>query len=535
MRTEQTSISEKRVLNRETSVLQDIFDSLDDIVLIVEPDYVIEDINKSGLTLLGRSIKDINDIIGRKCYQVLYDETEPCQHCPLTQTLTTGKTEVVERYDSTSERHFRIKSTPILNEYGDVTKCVLSIRDLTEKVDVEAKLKRMRQELNLNRRLVAIGQVAAGMTHEINNPLTGVIAFSQMLMQKDIPENMKEAVEVIYDGASRVVGIVERLRNFTRRDRPDKESADLNAIIGNTLAMRSYETRSNGIEVTTNLAEDLPETMANVGQLQQVLLNIIINAEQAMAANSKQKQLTITTEQVADHIGADNIGADKIRVSISDNGPGIPEEIIDKLFDPFFTTKDNSSGMGLGLNISNSIITEHGGAIRIESEPGSGSTFIIELPIVAETGERKPSNPTDAEQEAPAGARILVVDDEPHICRALDRLLTEKGHQVETTSSPLKALEMLDKTKYDLILLDLRMPDMSGIEFYDRIKAISPRLQQKVICVTGDVVSTQNEAFLHETGIPCVAKPFGVNELMKQIKHVLEGEKNDTQVTYSHS
>lgn len=512
-------------MNRETSVLQDIFDSLDDIILIVERDYVIEDINKSGLTLLGRSIEDAEDAIGQKCYLALYNETEPCQHCPLTQTLKTSKTEVVERYDSTSERHFRIKSVPILNEYGDVTKCVLSIRDLTEKVDVEAKLKRMQQELNLNRRLVAIGQVAAGMTHEINNPLTGVIAFSQMLMQKDIPENMKEAVEVIYDGASRVVGIVERLRNFARRDRPDKESADLNAIIGNTLAMRSYETRSNGIEVTTNLAEDLPETVANVGQLQQVLLNIIINAEQAMAANSKQKQLTITTEQIADNI----------RVSISDNGPGIPAEIIDKLFDPFFTTKDNSSGMGLGLNISNSIITEHGGAIRIESEPSSGSTFIIELPIVAETGERKPSNPTDSEQEIPGGATILVVDDEPHICRALDRLLTEKGHQVETTSSPLKALEMLDKTKYDLILLDLRMPDMSGIEFYDRIKAISPRLQQKVICVTGDVVSTQNEAFLHETGIPCVAKPFGVNELMKQIKHVLEGEKHDAQVTYSRS
>lgn len=512
-------------MNRETSVPQDILNSLDDIILIVERDYVIEDINKSGLTLLGRSIEDAEDAIGQKCYLALYNETEPCQHCPLTQTLKTSKTEVVERYDSTSERHFRIKSVPILNEYDDVTKCVLSIRDLTEKVDVEAKLKRMQQELNLNRRLVAIGQVAAGMTHEINNPLTGVIAFSQMLMQKDIPENMKEAVEVIYDGASRVVGIVERLRNFARRDRPDKESADLNAIISNTLAMRSYETRSNGIEVTTNLAEDLPETMANVGQLQQVLLNIIINAEQAMAANSKQKQLTITTEQIADNI----------RVSISDNGPGIPAEIIDKLFDPFFTTKDNSSGMGLGLNISNSIITEHGGAIRIESEPSSGSTFIIELPIVAETGERKPSNPTDSEQEIPGGATILVVDDEPHICRALDRLLTEKGHQVETTSSPLKALEMLDKTKYDLILLDLRMPDMSGIEFYDRIKAISPRLQQKVICVTGDVVSTQNEAFLHETGIPCVAKPFGVNELMKQIKHVLEGEKHDAQVTYSRS
>jgi len=522
MRTEQASISEKRDLNQEASELRDIIDSQDDIILIITRDYSIENVNKGGLTLLGR---DKEDVIGEKCYQALHAEVEPCQYCPFTQTMKTKKTEAVERYDATFEKHFRIKSTPILNEHGDVMKCVLSMRDVTEKVNTEAKLKRMQQELNLDRRLVAIGQVAAGMTHEINNPLTGVIAFSQMLMQMDIPENMKEAVEVIYDGASRVVGIVDRLRTFARRDRPAKEYADLNDIIGNTLAMRAYEIRSNGIEVTTHLATDLPETMANVGQLQQVLLNIIINAEQAMETSFKQKKLTITTEQVAD----------KIRASISDNGPGIPEEIIDRLFDPFFTTKDNNSGMGLGLNISYGIITEHGGEIRAQNEPDSGATFIIELPIVAETRERNPSNIADAEQEEPAEARILVVDDEPHICRALDRLLTEKGHQVETTSSPFKALEMLSETKYDLILLDLRMPDMNGIEFYDRIRAISPALQQKVVCVTGDVVSTQNEAFLHETGIPCVAKPFGVNELMRQVRHVLEGEKNGTQVTYSHS
>jgi PAS domain S-box-containing protein len=509
-------------LNREANELRDIIDSQDDIILIIGRDYGIESVNESGLTLLGRNRESV---IGEKCYQALHAEAEPCQYCPFTQTMKTRKTEVAEHYDATSEKHSHIKSSPILDEHGDVMKCILSIRDITERVNTEAKLKRMQQELNLDRRLVAIGQVAAGITHEINNPLTGVIAFSQMLMQMDVPENMKEAVEVIYDGATRVVGIVDRLRTFARPDRPDREHADLNAIIGNTLAMRSYEIRSNGIEVTTHLATDLPATMANVGQLQQVLLNIIINAEQAMANSTRQRKLTITTKQVAD----------KIRVSISDNGPGIPKEIIDRLFDPFFTTKDNASGMGLGLNISYGIITEHGGEIRVQSEFGSGATFIIDLPIVTETVERKTDRPVNSEQESPAGARILVVDDEPHICRAIDRILTEKGHQVDTTSSPLKALEMLSKIDYDLILLDLRMPDMNGIEFYDRIKSISPELQQRVVCVTGDVVSTRNKTFLHETGIPCVAKPFGVNELMRQVRHVLEGEKNDAQVTYSHS
>jgi PAS domain S-box-containing protein len=319
--------------------IQDIIDAQDDIILIIGRDYDLENISASGRELLGVSMEKVR---GKKCYQVLHSETGPCEYCPFTQALKTRKTESVERYNEKLSKHLRIRSTPVLNKKGDVIKCVCSMRDVTELVNAEAKQKRMRQELSLNRRLVAIGQVAAGITHEINNPLTGVTAFAQMLMQMDIPENMKEAVEVIHEGAIRVVGIVDRLRTFARRDRPDNEHADINAIITNTLAIRSYEMRSHDIEVNTHLAENLPSTMANIGQLQQVFLNIIINAEQAMETSPRRKELTITTEQVAD----------RIIVSIRDSGPGIPQEIIDELFDPFFTTKGNSSGMGLGLNIS---------------------------------------------------------------------------------------------------------------------------------------------------------------------------------------
>jgi len=509
-------------LEKEIIKLQDIIDSQDDIIIIIGRDYAIENINKSGRVLLGIGREKVR---GKKCYQALHSGTEPCEYCPFTQTLKIRKAQAVERYDETRSKHFHIKSTPVFNKKGDVIKSICSMRDVTGLVDAEAKQKRMRQELSLSRRLVAIGEVAAGITHEINNPLTGVAAFAQMLMQMDIPENMKEAVEVIHEGATRVVGIIDRLRTFARSDGPDNEYVEMNTIITNTLTMLSYEMRSNNIEVITHLAKNLPRTMVNVGQLQQVFLNIIINAKQAMETCSRQGKLTVTTEQAAD----------RIIVSIRDNGPGIPEEIIDELFDPFFTTKGNHNGMGLGLNISRDIITEHGGDIRVWSKPGLGATFIINLPIVMDTGEDEPGEPADAEQKEPVGARILVVDDEPHICRALDRLLTNKGHQVDTTSSPLKALEMLHDKRYDLVLLDLRMPDMSGIELYERIGIISPTLQRKVICVTGDVVSSQNETFLHETGIPCVAKPFGVNELMRQVKQVLEGENKDAQVTYSRS
>ena len=212
--------------------LQDIIDSQEDIIMIVGRNHDIENINESGRVLLG---VDCEKARCRKCYQVLYSGTEPCEHCPLTKGLKTGKAESVERYNEALSKHFRIKTTPILNKKSDILKCICSMRDITELVNAEAKQKRIRQELSLNRRLVAIGQVAAGITHEINNPLTGVTAFAQMLMQMDIPENMKEAVEVIHEGAIRVVGIVDRLRTFARRDRPENEYADINTIITNFL------------------------------------------------------------------------------------------------------------------------------------------------------------------------------------------------------------------------------------------------------------------------------------------------------------
>jgi CheY-like chemotaxis protein len=332
----------------------------------------------------------------------------------------------------------------------------------------------------------------------------------------DVPENMREAVEVINDGASRVVGIVDKLLTFARRDRPDKEHADINAILTNTLAMRAYEMRTGNVEVETSLAQDLTRTMIDVGQIQQVFLNLIVNAEQAMSTAHGHGTLRIVTERVGG----------RIQVSFADDGPGIPDGVIDKLFDPFFTTKrDGAGGTGLGLSISRGIVEEQGGKIYARSLQGRGATFVVELPMAEPAVEAPPPEPPRTEVASARGARILVVDDEPHICTALDRLLTREGHSVETISEATKALEKLRDNTYDLVLMDLRMPGMNGIEFYERMKEISPSLERRVVCVTGDVVSGTNKDFLQETGLPCVAKPFGVQDLVQQIREVLEGNE----------
>jgi PAS domain S-box-containing protein len=498
------------------------FNSLEEVMLIIDRDYNIEQVNSSGLELLRRTRRAIT---GRKCYRVIRHMDKPCRFCPIRHTLESNTVESLERYDDIYKRHYQMKSAPIFDENGDITKVVYSMSDITERINAEAKEKVLQRELSLTSRLASIGEVAAGITHEINNPLTGVIAFAQMLMQMDVPKNMREAVEVIHDGANRVVGIVDKLLTFARRDRPEKEYADINTILTNTLSMRSYEMRINNINVSYDLDEDLPKTMANIGKLQQVFLNIIVNAEQAMGRIHNGGEFSVRTERIDD----------KIRISLADDGPGIPEDIIDKLFDPFFTTKIDDGGTGLGLSISYGIVKEHEGRIYVRSVPGKGATFVVDLPIVAAVQRLEQATSSDRESSIVTSAKILVVDDEPHICRALDRLLTHEGHKVETAGNARTALRKMSKKQYDLVLLDIRMPGMSGIELYQRMKEVVPALQQRVICVTGDVISAKNKAFLEESGVPCVAKPFGVDELMSLVKQVLGGEIEDAQITYSHS
>ena len=491
---------------------RDSFNSLDEVMFIIDRDYNVENVNNSALSLLGRSKEEV---IGQKCFQVVHGESQPADYCPFNQTLKKKRVASVNRYDNLFDRHFSIKSAPIFDESGEVIKCVYLMRDVTKEVKAEEKEKGLQQELNLTSRLASIGELAAGIAHEINNPLTGVIGFAQMLVKTDIPEEIKEAVEVIHDGAQRTAGIVEKLLTFARHNRPDKEYVDINSIITSTMEIRSYEMRTNNIEINSKLNPDLPRTMANIGQLQQVFLNIIINAEQAMTRTNQGGILDIETQ----HLNGN------IRVSITDNGPGIARENIGKLFDPFFTTKGEDGGTGLGLSISYGIINEHSGKIRARSTPGKGATFIVDLPIIAENKQPDKTQPSDIEDEPKelGGANIMVIDDEPNICRVLDRLLSREGYYVETTSDAKLALEKLNNTNYDLILLDIKMPGMNGIEFYKRIKQINPSLQQKVVCITGDVISTQNKAFLDKARIPCITKPFTVDDLIHQVKSGLGG------------
>ncbi len=244
---------------------------------------------------------------------------------------------------------------------------VAFVRDITERKQAEER------EKQLNR-LASVGQLAAGVAHELNNPLTGVIGFSQRLLRKSTDKEASRYLERILNEAQRAARVVENLRTFARPREPKKEHSDINDILSRTLELRAYELRTGNIELAVELAPSLPQVMADFHQLQEVFLNIVLNAEQAISEANGGGKLSIKTEQIKGYI----------RISFTDDGPGIPAENINKLFDPFFTTRGETGGTGLGLSVCHGIVTEHDGKIYARSKPGKGATFFVELPVVTQ-------------------------------------------------------------------------------------------------------------------------------------------------------
>jgi PAS domain S-box-containing protein len=385
------------------------------------------------------------------------------------------------------------------------------MRDITDRKNAEKERRELEQKAQTAARLASIGELAAGVAHEINNPLTGVIGYAELLMQEDVPEHIKGDLEIIHDGAQRVAGIVSGLLKFARQTRPERIPVNINEIIRVTLRLRTYELETNNIKVVTSLASNLPLTVADPGQLQQVFLNLTVNAETEMKLAHGKGKLSVRTEQIGD----------VIRISFKDDGPGIARKNLGRIFDPFFTTRDVGKGTGLGLSICHGIINEHGGKIYAESQPGKGAIFIVELPVVA---EKKRVIKRSGLSDKPSGmkrARILVVDDEPVVGQLLSHILEKEGYKVEVTEDGKDALARIRKKRYSLILLDIKLPGLSGSELYQHIRAISSPLAKRVVFMTGDVMAADTESFLARTKVRVITKPFNVSQLRQEIQRSL--------------
>jgi PAS domain S-box-containing protein len=387
------------------------------------------------------------------------------------------------------------------------------IRDVSERKKLEDQARDLYQQLLQAEKLAALGQTISGVAHELNNPLATILSWSERLSQRSVDEQTRRGLETILSESERAAKIVRNLLTFARKRQSTRASVDLNQVIRSTLALRSYEQRVTNIAIIEALAAGLPQVFVDSHQIQQVVLNLIINAEQAMLSANGRGTLVVRTWH--------HVEREAIVLEINDDGPGIQEDVQPKIFDPFFTTKEVGKGTGLGLTVAYAIIQEHGGRLRLVSRPGAGASFFVELPVSGMKLRAVAHVTPPVAPESAAGAAVLVVEDEPALAAAVSEALIDAGFHVDRASDGEQALRRLRDRTYDVVICDLKMPRVDGIQFYRTISATSPLLARRVIFVTGDVAGTDAEQFLEASGCRWLAKPFRLGDLLRAAREVM--------------
>jgi signal transduction histidine kinase/CheY-like chemotaxis protein len=436
-------------------------------------------------------------------------------------------------------------SRPIFSGDGERLGRVEIYRDLTAQRVFQSKLLQ-------TEKLATLGQMVTGVAHELSNPLTSILGYAQRLFLRNNADGQSDEARQIFQEAERAGTILRQLLITARESRPDRRPISLNQVVTRTMELQKFNLAAEEVAIELDLDSALPGVLGDAGQLQQVLMNLIGNARQAIEQRGKGGKIRIATHHAAGHV----------QLEISDDGPGIPAAIASRIFDPFFTTKPAGIGTGLGLAVVLGIVREHGGQVKVMSPPGRGATFVLEFPAVAashhaastQTPSQQASQPTSiaaaaigsglphrdavafrrasARQPLPvvpadaplaswAGARVLVVEDEPTVARLISDVLEDEGLRVEALLSGREALERAGEEDYDLVICDMKMPELDGEHFYKSLAASGNPLSRRFLFVTGDVVAAHTHDFLERNQLPHVAKPFRVEELTEKVRRVL--------------
>jgi two-component system NtrC family sensor kinase len=503
------------IVEREVTVAEQgyrvLFDSTSDAIFLVDLfSQQIVEANASALRLTKRSAVDLAG----------HPFIEICPSLRREGTAST-KTGTVMMFNAV----FRpFSEFPIARANGTTVTCEgdtalvqwrqrpvlqVNVRDVSDR-------KKVGQQLRRAEKLSALGQLIAGVAHELNNPLAVVMGFAEVIAQKHgLDEKTRNQMRQILHESERATKIVRDLLAFARPNEPQKTLVDINRLVASVIETQEAILRQAGIRLEAKLAADLPKTMADHNQIEQVLVNLISNAVYVLSAREKPGVLTIRTEENGYYI----------HIVVADNGPGIPKDIVGQIFDPFFTTKPLGKGTGLGLTISNTIVQEHRGKILVESQPDTGAKFTVELPIVEAGIGAVPAEPLPAAKRLPVqqGRRssVLIVDDEPGIVDVLSEIISEADHDVATATNGAEAMERIATGKFDVILSDMRMPGMDGVRLFETLKKKDEGLAHRIIFVTGDTVSPDTRAFLEDTGNRWISKPFNVQQIIDTINEVL--------------
>ena len=381
---------------------------------------------------------------------------------------------------------------------------VLTIaRDITEKKRAEEELTRQRERLHQREKLIALGSLLAGVAHELNNPLSVVVARAVLLEERGDASTQVAATK-IRTAAERCARIVRTFLAMARQQQPARGPVAINEVVSAALDITGYAIRTSSIEVELDLESDIPMIHADADQLHQVFLNLIINAQQALQDHAVPRRIRITSRY-------DTL-SEVLRVTVADNGPGIPAELRARIFEPYFTTKPTGMGLGVGLAVSLGIVEAHGGTLVVDDQR-QGAAFVVSLPVTPLEGTMLEAEPVMPDRLR--SRRILVVDDEPGIRDTLREILESADHRVVAVSSGREALERLVREHYDVILTDIRMPDVDGRALYQQIEERWPGRGSRVIFVTGDTLASSLREFVSRVGRPVIEKPFVPNDVRR--------------------
>ena len=415
-----------------------------------------------------------------------------------------------EASGSRDGRLFSVTCSPVAGPAGGAQGMVVVVSDITEARQAE-------RQLAQSEKLSALGGILSGAAHELNNPLASVIANAQLLQRSPVDESTRRKLATIDAEASRCREIVRVLLLMTPQA-TEKRPVDVNELIRASLQMLDRLLRDADVEVRLDLEHGLRPVIGESHLLRQVFINIINNASQAMKEKGGAGVLTVRSW------GRD----DQVLVEMADTGPGIAARNLRRIFDPFFSTKGVGKGTGLGLHLAFTTVRDHGGSLQASSRPPHGATFRVELPAAPVGVEAESLAPaamtrpafTDPDGAAEAG-RVLVVEDEAPLAEVMAEILAAQGHEVDTARDGRTAWKRIKEIPYDVIISDLRMPNMGGREFYRRVAAFSPVLARRIIFSTGDTASPDTMAFFREVGNPILSKPFNLTDLVGAVAAVL--------------
>ena len=490
------------ILYQEADRFALALDSIGEAVAFLDLDLKVRHVNRAFEDTFGYTADDLQG----QTIQIIGETPDEEIEAEIFENESVGgwSGEVIRKTKSGELLDVLLNVAPVKDKSGQMIGWISVSRNITER-------KKTAERLTEQSRLASVGELAAGVAHEINNPLTTILLGSQLMSESDLPRDTLADLVTISNAARRAATIVQSLLLFARREDPQREAMGLDTVVEQALELKKYDFRENNINTVLDFEQQLPNCLVDNQQMSQVIVNILNNAEQALVTHRNGGEITIKIQSTPE----------TVTVEIRDDGPGIEPKMLHKIFEPFFTTKEIGEGTGLGLSICHGIVQQHGGEMWAASKIGAGMPFFVQLPITSVAGV------SPSEQNQPTGlniaskGRLLVVDDEPAIRQLVAKGLGEDFEMVDQAPDGEAALAMIQSSIYDCILLDLKMPGISGMEVYERTAGYDHGLADRIIIMTGDTASPETASFLAALGNAVIHKPFTLEDVKENISKVI--------------